>query len=95
MRHENIEAQAERLENDQGLPELAGWFAVLKITDKAHPGAGRQGEISLSKAESLTLSPHELAYFFWPHFHRWYLSLFPSGNNQVKPAAPQQNIPDR
>jgi len=95
MRHEDVEMQAEGLYNDQCLSELAGRFAVLKITDKAHPGTGRQGEIGLSQAQGLALSPDEFAYFFWFHVHRRRPSLFPKGNNQVKPAASQRIIPVR
>jgi len=99
VRQEYFEAQAEGFENDQGLPELAGGFAVLKIANETHPGTGRQREIGLCQAEGLALFPDEFAYFFWCHFHSLTTMgcpfIFPTGNNQVKPAASARIIPAR
>jgi len=65
--------------------QVAGRFAILRIADKALPGAGGQGEIGLRQAKGFALFPDELAYFFWSHIHRYCLSLFPIGNTYSNP----------
>jgi hypothetical protein len=78
-------AQSEVAQNPQGAPELARFFAVFQIADKAKPRAGYQRQICLFHSQVLSALLNELSERFRCHgfqtnWLRWFFNeILPIG----------------